>query len=158
MRDSKIVMLLWSLPIVLSLHVFEEFAFPGGLKKWINEYKPRRPKSNFYYLMVNATAIAGAVIIALTASDILGFRIYLYCVALMGGNAVSHLCGTVQAKQYCPGTYSGAFLLLPLLVISSWYLLREGKVDFTSAIICVGLGTFIGFYVFGLDIRKADIA
>ena len=61
MRDRNILILLWSLPIALSLHVFEEFAFPGGLKQWIKDYKPRKPRSDFYYFIVNAAAIAGAV-------------------------------------------------------------------------------------------------
>src|SRR5438552_1033139 len=102
MRDRSVLILLWSFPIALSLHVFEEFACPGGFKRWIEVHKPRKPRSDLYYFLVNAAAIAGAVIIALTASGVLGFCIYLYSVALMAGNASSHVCGTIQEKQYCP--------------------------------------------------------
>jgi hypothetical protein len=149
-------LLLWSFPIAVGLHAFEEFGFPGGLKQWIKTYKPRKPKTNSYYFIVNAAGIVGAFIIALRASDILGFRIYLHFVAIMAGNAASHICGTIQMKRYCPGIVSGSILLLPILVISFWYLVGAGKVDLLSAIICTCVGIFIGFYIFGVDIRQKD--
>ena len=158
MCDRNVVVLLWSLPVALSLHVFEEFAFPGGLKQWIKDYKPRKPRSDFYYFIVNAAAIVGAVVIALKASGPVGFCVYLNSIAIMGGNAASHIRGTFQKKQYCPGSLSGACLLLPLLVISYWYFLGTGKVNLPSAIICFCLGFIVGFYVFGVDIRRADPA
>src|SRR6476619_4239631 len=102
MRDRTTLLLLWSFPIALSLHVFEEFAFPGGLKNWIKDHKPRKLRSDFYYFIVNAAAIVGVIIIALKATDRLGFGIFLYCVAIMGGNSASHIRGTIQKRQYCP--------------------------------------------------------
>ncbi len=156
MRASNILILLWSLPIAISLHVFEEFAFPGGLREWIKAYKPKRLKSNFYYFIVNAAAIVVASIIALTANGSLGFRLFLYSVALMGGNGASHIRGAIQKKQYCPGTISACVLLLPLLVVSCWYFLKAGLVGLPRAVVFVGAGAFIGFYVFSVDIRKQD--
>ena len=156
MRDRNIIILLWSLPIALSLHVFEEFAFPGGLKQWIKVNKPRKPKSDFYYFIVNAVGIVGATIIALKASDHSDFCFYLCFVAFMAGNTASHIRGTIQKKQYCPGTASGVLLLLPLFVISYWYFLGTGKVRLPSAIVYICVGIVLGFYVFGMDIRKRD--
>jgi type III secretory pathway component EscR len=136
--------------------VFEEFGFPGGLRQWIRAYKPTKPKSDFWYIFINAVPILCAFIIALTASGILGFRIYLYFVAIMAGNAASHIRGTIQMSQYCPGVVSGSLFLLPLLVISYWYFLGTGKVDLLSTIICLCAGVFFGFYVYGMDIREKD--
>jgi len=90
------------------------------------------------------------------ASEISDFRIYFFLVALVGSNAISHIRGTMQKKQYCPGTISGSFLLLPLLLISYTYFLIINKVDILSAIVCFCFGVFIGFYVAGVDIRKQD--
>ena len=152
MNTSQI--LLWSFPIGLSLHVFEEFGFPGGFRQWIKTCNPKKVKSNIYYFIENAAGIVGLCIVALKASDILGYRIYLYCVAVMAGNAASHIRGTIQKKQYCPGTVSGVLLLLPLFVISYWHFLAAGKVDLASATVCLCVGIFLGFYIFGVDIRK----
>jgi hypothetical protein len=156
MQDKNVILLFWALPIALSLHVFEEFAFPGGLKQWIKACKPRKPKSDFWYFFVNAAGIVGTFYLALNASSDLDLRIYLFLVALMAGNAASHIRGTIQKKQYCPGTVSGVLLLLPLFVISYWYFLDAGKLDLLSAIICICAGIFLGFYVWGMDIRKRD--
>ena len=156
MRDTYTVLLLWFFPIAISLHVFEEFALPGGLKQWIKDYQPRKLRNNFYYFIVNAAAIIGATILALTASGILGFCIYLNSVAIMAGNAASHLCAALQKRRYCPGSISGCLFLLPLCVTSNWYFLRERKVNLPSTVICLFAGAAVGFYVFGLHFKKAN--
>src|SRR5208337_2485070 len=106
---------------------------PGGFRQWIKTSNPRQLKSNIIYFSENVVGIVGACIIALKASDILGYRTYLYFVAFMAGNAASHICSTIQKRQYCPGTVSSVLLLLPLFVISFWYFLGAGKVDLASA-------------------------
>ncbi len=155
MRDTYTLLLLWLFPVAISLHVFEEFALPGGLKQWIQEYKPRKARSDFYYFIINAAAIVGATILAWRASGTLGFCIYLNSVAIMAGNAASHMLVTFQRKQYCPGSISGGLLLVPLCMASNWYFLREHKVNLPSAVICLCLGAFVGFYVFGLHFKSA---
>jgi hypothetical protein len=153
---NPLTMLLWALPIAVSLHVFEEFACPGGLRQWIKACKPSKPKSDFWYVFVNAVAIVAAFKIAWKAPDTLAFRVYLFIAAIMAGNAASHIRGAIQMKQYCPGVVTGGLLLLPLSVIGYWYLLGTGKVDLPSAIICFCIGIFFGFYVFGVDIKEKD--
>jgi hypothetical protein len=157
MMDKNIVILLWFLPLALSLHVIEEFAYPGGLRQWIRAYKPGRPKSTLYYFIANASILIGAYIIAFRAVDIFGFRIYLALVAIVGSNGISHIRGTLQKKQFCPGVFSSMVLYLPLTVLSFYYFLAQGKVDILSAVVCACIGVFIGYYVGGIDIRKKDI-
>ena len=158
MREMNILILLWSLPIALSLHVFEEFVFPGGFSQWISASSPRKQKSDFYYFIVNASGIVAVAIIALKASDILGFRLYLYSAAFMGGNAATHIRGTIQKKKYCPGTVTGGLLLLPLCAIAYWYFVSAGKVDLPSALVCICAGVVMGSYVFGVDVRMTKRA
>ena len=155
--DTNIVILLWFLPIALSLHVLEEFAYPGGLRQWIRAYKPGKSKSTLYYVIANASILIGAYIIAFRAVDILGFRIYLALVAIVGSNGISHIRGTLQKKQFCPGVISSTLLFLPLTLLSFYYFLAKEKVDVLSAVICICIGVFIGYYVGGIDIRKRDI-
>lgn len=156
MRDSHIQILLWALPIAMSIHVVEEFAYPGGYIRWIKSHKLGRLKSNLYYVALNAAAILGGTIIALKASDIVGYCIFLYSVAIVAGNATSHLVGSLQKRQYCPGSVSGAVLLLPLLVVSTWSFHSKGIVDLPLAVVCICIGFFIGFYVFSTHIRRKD--
>ena len=120
--------------------------------------QPRKPRSDFYYFLVNAAAIVGAATIALKASGPISFCVYLNSIAIMGGNAASHIRATFQMRQYCPGSVSGGLLLLPLLAVSNWYFVDTSKVNLPSAVICLCLGFIVGFYVFGVDIRRADPA
>lgn len=154
MSDPNILILLWALPIALSLHVFEEFVWPGGFASWIRAQSARKARSGFYYFLVNAAGIAVAIIIALTASNIHGFRLYLYSTAFMGGNAVTHLRGTFRTKKYCPGTISSGFLLLPLCLVSQWYFVHAGNVDLFSALVAGCAGLFVGSFVVGVDVES----
>ena len=154
--DKTTIIFLWLLPAVTSLHVFEEFVFPGGLKTWIKLYKPRKPKSNQYYFVANASIILGAFIIAMKANDMLGFRIYLFLIGVLGWNALTHIRGTLQKRQYCPGVISGCLLTFPLMLASNFYFSFFLGVDIYSVIIFQFFSCIIGFYVGGMDIRKRD--
>lgn len=156
MIERNISILLWLLPIALTLHVTEEFFFPGGFREWIRACKPRRLMSNRYYVIINAVAIIATVIIALVARGIVGYMMYLYAVALMVGNAATHIRGTLQTKRYCPGSVTGGLLFLPLLLISCSYFVWSGALGWPLAVLWTTAGLGVGAYLFGVDIRKAD--
>ena len=106
MRDTYTLLLLWLFPVAISLHVFEEFALPGGLKQWIQEYKPRKARSDFYYFIINAAAIVGRTILAWRASGTLGFCIYLISVAIMA------VCHRTCCEHFKQTILSGLYLRL----------------------------------------------
>jgi hypothetical protein len=138
------------------MHVIEEFGFPGGFIQWIELHKPRRLKSKVYYVAVNAGAIVGGIIIALTAKEARGFCVYLTVVAFMAGNAVSHIRASVQSHKYCPGSVTGGLLFLPMLVVSSWILLANDLVNWESAAVYVASGAFVSVFFFSVDVRRKD--
>jgi hypothetical protein len=156
MNMSNVSMLLWALPVAVCLHVIEEFAFPGGLIRWIELHKPRRLKRKLYYVAVNAAAIVGGVIIALTAKETIGFCVFLWFVAFMAGNALSHIRASVQSYKYCPGSVTGGLFFLPMLVVSSWILLANALINWQSAVLNIASGVFVGFFVFSIDVRQKD--
>jgi len=156
MISTDIGMFLWALPIGLSLHVVEEFAFPGGFVRWMEHYNHRRLKGTGYYVVLNGAAILGSVAIALLAKSVVGYWVYLYTVALLAGNAASHLRAAVRQKKYCPGSVTGALLLIPLFLFSSWQLITKAVVGWPFAILGIGMGLFVGFYVFAVDVRRSN--
>ena len=156
MPDTNTHILLWAFPIAVSFHVFEEFAFPGGLIQWIQLRKPRRAKGNMYYVLVNAATIVIGVVIALGASGVICYDLFLNFVALMGGNALSHIRASMKSQKYCPGTVTCVLVLFPLSVVSFWFFVYTGRVDVLSAILNACLGGFVGFYLFSVDARKID--
>ena len=119
--------LLWSFPIGLSLHVFEEFGFPGGFRQWIKTYNPRKLKSNTIYFIENAAGILAVSIIALKANDILGYRIYLYCVAGMAGNAASHIRGTIKRSNIVPALFPACYCSCPSSLSAIGIFLAQAK-------------------------------
>ena len=144
---------LWVFPMALIIHVIEEFAFPGGFVRWIELYNHRGLRSSRYYFVINAAAIVGSVAIALLAKDPVGFWLYLYSVALLAGNAISHLRAALQEKKYCPGSVTGGLLLIPLSLLSSWQFIANAIVAWPFATLGIGMGLFVGFYVFPVDAR-----
>jgi hypothetical protein len=151
--NSTMRILLWALPVTLSLHVAEEFWFPGGLGRWISLHNHRRVKSAAYYVFVNAAAILAAVAIALLARGRVGYWLYLYSVALMGGNSVSHLSAAFRQGKYCPGSVSGGVLLIPLLILSAWVFVTQSIVALPLMILAIAMGLIVGFYLFAVDVR-----
>ena len=115
---------------------------------------PWQPRSDFYYVAVNAAAIILASLIASLAAGPVGLCMYLYGAALMAANAASHLRATRQAKRYCPGSITGGLLLIPLLMISVWYFPRSGKLDWPWTILSAGAGAAVGWLLFGVDLRR----
>lgn len=156
MISTDIDTLLWAFPIVLGLHVTEEFALPGGFIHWIELYNPGRLRSTRYYYLINAAAIVGSIAIALLAGGPAGYWLYLYSVALMAGNAVSHLRAALQQKRYCPGSVTGGLLLIPLLLLSSWQFIAKAVVGWPFAALGIGMGVFVGFFVFPVDARSIE--
>ena len=63
-------LLSWSLAGAASLHIIEEFAFPGGFKAWWWAYKPdiAASVSNRFLIIINGILIAFSVIVALAFS------------------------------------------------------------------------------------------
>ena len=93
-------------PIANGIHVFEEFAWPGGLIRWIDTYNHHRLKRTRYYVVLNGAAILGASLIAAFACNVAGYRLYLYSVELLAGNALTHLRGS-PAAEVLPGQGDG---------------------------------------------------
>lgn len=156
MSSTGIRIFLWALPFALSAHVTEEFAFPGGFVRWIELYNHRRLKGTRYYVVLNGAAIIGSIANALLAKDSVGYWLYLYTVALLAGNAVSHLRAAFQQKKYCPGSVTGGLLLIPLLLLSSWQFITKVVIGWPFAVLGIGMGLLAGFYVFPVDARPFD--
>ncbi len=123
---GNVSIILWALPVAVSLHVTEEFAFPGGFIQWITLHKPRRLKSTFYYVGVNAAAIVAGVIIALVARGIISWSI------------------------------TGGLFFPPMFIVSSWILLADHLINWQSALFVIASAVFVSLFLFPVDVRQKD--
>jgi len=145
------VLLVFLLPITFGLHVCEEFIFPGGGSDWFKLYHPQYAKAYTepYFLKVNIFPLVLSVLVSLGSFDyrgafsFLGIRAWLAFLFFQALNAVFHLRGTIQTKQYSPGVGVGIVLYLPLAISSFIYFLKIGVIDPISAIVCILIGSLI---------------
>jgi len=153
MSAAHLQVWLWAFPIANGIHVFEEFAWPGGLVRWIDTYNHRRLKRTHYYVVLNGAAILGAILIAAFARNATGYWLDLYSVALLAGNALTHLRAIAQQRRYCPGGVTGAVLLVPLAIASAWNFVAAGLVAAPLAAVGVVAGLVAGVLLFHVDTR-----
>jgi hypothetical protein len=102
-----------------ALHIFEEFAWPGGFAAWYRSYHPYVAASLTPRFLIVANAIC------LAASFLLGcmgpswsrsLSLWLILAALLAANAVFHVLGVFRLRRYSPGVVTGVLLYFPLCV------------------------------------------
>ena len=142
------VWLVFALPLAFGLHVFEEFVFPGGASDWFRSYRPQftAAYTPSYFFRINALPLVLSLGVSLGAFDYrggfssAGIRAWLAFVCIQGFNAIYHIRGAIETRNYSPGMVSGILFYLPLAVFSFAYLIRTGTVDVFSAIGCLLVG------------------
>ena len=155
-------LLAWSLTIAVLIHVFEEFAFPGGFRNWWCNYRPDIASSvtTGYLIMINAVLVLMSMLIAVAAEARRGNGVaaWLTLAALLAGNAIFHLVGAVQTKRYSPGMISGALLYIPLAIYGYIHFLRIGRTSWQTATIAAVLGGSYYFISLANHHRRAHSA
>src|ERR1700730_15511966 len=98
--------LAWSLAGAASLHILEEFVFPGGFKSWWCAYRPETAGSvsDRFLIMINILLVAfsAVVAVAVQAPRGNGVAAWLALAALLFSNAIFHIIGAIQSKSYSP--------------------------------------------------------
>ena len=155
-------LLAWSLAIAATIHIIEEFAFPGGFKAWWCAYKPdiAASVSNRFLVMINTLLIAFSALVALAMQSPKGNGIaaWLTLAALLFSNAVFHIIGAMQTKGYSPGMISGIVLYIPLAVYGFIHFLRNGQESIGTALMAILLGGSYHFISFANHRRRAQTA
>ena len=152
-------LLSWSLAAAASLHIIEEFAFPGGFKAWWCAYKPdiAASVSNRFLIIINGILIAFSVIVALAFSTPKGNAVaaWLTLAALLFSNAIFHIIGAIQTKRYSPGMISGIVLYIPLAIYGFAHFLRSGQASTGTALLAFAIGGSYHFISFANHRRRA---
>ena len=155
-------LLSWSLAGAASIHIIEEFVFPGGFKAWWCAYKPNiaASVSNRFLIIVNGILIGFSVIVALAVSAPKGNGVaaWLTLAALLFSNAIFHIIGAVQTKRYSPGMISGIILYIPLAIYGFAHFLRSGQASMGTALLAFAIGGSYHFISFANHRRRAQAA
>src|SRR4029077_13703917 len=109
----------WAPLCAATLHIFEEFVWPGGFAAWYRRYKPERAKSITarFLVIINVLFLILCYDAGAARLRPFGAALWLTVAALLAGNAVWHLIGAVKTRSYSPGLVSGLLLYIPLAVV-----------------------------------------
>jgi hypothetical protein len=112
----------------VTLHLVEEFVWPGGFGDWYRSYRPERASSvtTSFLVRINALFVAMAFIAGLLAFRPYGVAIWLVVAGIGAANAAFHIWASVRTRTYSPGVATGCLLYLPLAVFGFVYFWRSG--------------------------------
>ncbi len=141
-----------------SLHIIEEFVYPGGFAAWDRQYRPDIAKSITprFHIIINALLFALCFYVGALGSRPAGVAAWLTVMALLFGNALWHARGAIRTKSYSPGMVTGLFLYVPLTVYGYFRFLSSGQASFPTAIIAAAIGGSYPFWSKVLHNRRAE--
>lgn len=139
----------WAPLGAVSLHIVEEFVYPGGFAAWDRRYRPgiRASITPRFHVLMNGLLLVACYDVATLGQRPLGIAAWLTVMALLVSNAVWHVIGAVKTGNYSPGMITGLVLYVPLAVYGYARFLRSGQSSLSTAIIAFALGASYHLWV-----------
>jgi hypothetical protein len=134
--------LLWLPLIAASLHIFEEFVWPGGFAEWYRRYDPAAAAgvTTRFLVGINLLLLALCAMPPVLGATARGISFWLSASAVCAGNALFHVYATWRTRIYSPGVVTGVLLYLPIAVLGFTIYLGEGAATPATAIQAVLIG------------------
>ena len=126
---------------VAIIHVFEEYAFPGGFADALRNLLPRSTHlfTSGFHWVVNGLFLLLCIGCALIGQS--NLILSLSAFSLIFVNALLHIRGSILTRRYYPGVISAVFLYIPLAVYAYSGFLVSGQLNWQEALISGLLGT-----------------
>lgn len=120
-------LLFWAPVIAASVHIFEEFVFPGGFAPWYRRCRPGDPTiTSRKLVLVNALMLYFCLCAGINASTPLGAAVWLVVMGTLFANAIFHIYSSFRMGEYSPGMITATCAYIPLTIVGTIYLLRSG--------------------------------
>lgn len=134
--------LMWWPLAAASLHIAEEFVFPGGFAEWDRGYRSayRASITPRLHLVMNGLLILACVAVGSNGRTPSGVAAWLTLAALLASNAVFHLVGTIKTRSYSPGLVTGLLLYVPMAVVGYAHFLGAHEASAGTALAAAALG------------------
>jgi len=135
-------LLFWLPAVAATLHVVEEFVWPGGFRAWYARYRPETGVSATPRLLVavNALLLALTIVAATLGDTPRGAAYWLTAASIMGANAWFHLHAAWRMRSYSPGMVTGALLYAPLALVGFPWFVGTGRAALGSAAFAALIG------------------
>jgi hypothetical protein len=134
--------LYWAPLAAASLHIVEEFVYPGGFAAWDRRYRPAFAHSitGRFHVIINGLLLIACYDVWALRSNAIAAPIWLAVTTLLFANAVWHLVGSVRTRSYSPGVATGWLLYVPLTIYGFGHFLRTGQVSVPTALVAGAVG------------------
>ena len=139
----------WLPALCGTLHVTEEFFWPGGFPEWFRAYRPENRLSftRGFAIAINGLMLAVAGVLGWMGPEwSRGLSMWLILATILGANAFLHIIGTWRTRRYSPGLITGVLLNLPLCIWGFWHFLGNGDASFQLAATSLALGVSFDFW------------
>jgi hypothetical protein len=124
-----------------SLHIFEEFVFPGGFATWYKRYRVNTSRiTKRFLVIINAGLLVMCGEVALLGHTPIGIAAWLGVSALLCSNGCWHAWTTYKLRAYSPGVITGVTINAPLAVYGYIRFLRSGSASVPTALIAFVIG------------------
>lgn len=134
---------IWWAPLgAASLHILEEFVFPGSFATWYGTYSPAIARSITprFLILINAMLLFGCYDVAALRSRPIGAAAWLTMMALLFSNAVWHSVAAFKTQAYSPGLITGLLLYVPVTVYGYVWFLRSAQISVPMAVAALATG------------------
>jgi hypothetical protein len=134
--------LLWAPLAAACVHIFEEFAWPGGFMSWYRAYRgPAGSRITLRFLvLINAALLIGCWDAAAATDTPVSRAFWLAICALLAANGCWHLWAVARTHRYSPGVVTGALLYIPLAAYGFATSISSGRVSLGAAAISAVIG------------------
>jgi hypothetical protein len=125
-----------------SLHIIEEFVYPGGFAAWYRRYRLEASRITTRFLVIiNAALLVMCGDLALLGRTPVGIAYWLGVCALLCSNGCWHAWASYRQRAYSPGVITGLTIYVPLAVYGYFQFLHSGVASIRTALIAGIIGS-----------------
>jgi hypothetical protein len=149
--------LLWAPLVFASLHIVEEFVWPGGFKAWYQRYRGVHVGSitTRFLVIMNAAMLLACWDAAVSGRSPANLPLWMGMAGVLASNGIWHIFAAIRSKSYSPGVITGTLLYIPLAIIGYATWLRAGGFSPTTAAAAILAGLLYPLWSAGFHFRKS---
>jgi uncharacterized membrane protein HdeD (DUF308 family) len=134
--------LFWAPLAAASLHIIEEFVYPGHFSEWYQRYKPgiRKSITGHFLIIINILLLILCYDVGAMSPSPIRVAAWLGVMSLLAANGVWHVRGAIKTRSYSPGILTGTLVYLPLTVYGYVFFLNSKQASILTALIAFAVG------------------
>jgi hypothetical protein len=126
----------WAPLAAATLHISEEFVYPGGFAAWYRRYRVDSSRiTPRFLIVVNAGLVVACADVGLLGRTTPGIIYWLVMAAVMCSNGIWHAWASYKSRGYSPGVITGTLIYVPLAVYGCGQYVQSGEVSIATVLV-----------------------